>query len=331
MYKVKLSINAPTQGLLRQTPGLSGTWKNYRFYINQDIEECDFWIVFSKGQKQNETSKVSPDNLIFITGEPAPIYHYSKRGIRQYAKVIACRKDIKHPGLIYDQPGQPWHLGRIINPDGSFSFVKDYDYFKNNDQYSKKKKLISVISSNKAFTKGHNDRIKFVQQIKKYFGDKVDVFGRGINEIEDKWDAVANYKYHIALENSSVLDYWSEKLTDSYLAEAFPFYYGCKNIDKYFSAGCYIPIDIYDVDKTIKIIEKAIAEDVFENSADLLKEAKRRVLDEYNIFALIAGVCDGLDASSPKETVNLRHDLSYFDPYKIPMMMKRLYYKVIYR
>jgi len=330
MYRVKLSINAPTQGLLRQTPDSSGIWGDYKFYINQDIDECDFWVVFSKGTMKNEKTKVSPKNLIFITGEPEPIYHYAKKGIRQYAKVIACRKDIKHPDLIYDQPGQPWHLGRIFNPDGSFSFVKDYDYFKDNDQYSKKKKLLSVISSNKAFTKGHNDRIKFVRQIKQYFGDKIDVFGRGINEIDDKWDAVADYKYHIALENSSVDDYWSEKLADSYLAEAFPFYYGCKNIDKYFSAGSYIPINIYDVDKTIRVIEKAIAEDVFENSNNLLKEAKRRVLDEYNIFALIAKTCDDLDAFTPKEVLTLRHDLSYYDPYKIPMMIKRMYYKVIY-
>ena len=331
MLKVKLSINAPTAGLLRQTPDSGSIWGDYKFYINQEIDECDFWVVFSKGEKKNETTKISPNNLILITGEPEPIYHYDKRFIKQFGKIISCRRDINHPDLIYSQPAQPWHLGRIVNIDGRFTFLKDYNFFKNNDQISNKKKLLSVISSNKAFTKDHNDRIKFVRKIKEYFGDKLDVFGRGIHEIEDKWDAVADYKYHIALENCSVLDYWSEKLADSYLTETFPFYYGCKNLDKYFSTDSYIPIDINNLDQTIKIIEKAIAEDVFENSVTQLREAKRRVLDEYNIFALIAHACDGLDPSIPKSEVTLRHELSFFDPYKVPMILKRIYYKRFYR
>lgn len=330
MYKVKLSINAPKEGLLRQTPNLSGIWENYKFYINQGIEECDFWVVYSKGRKKNETAKVAPDNLIFISGEPEPVYHYDSRFLKQFSTIITSRRDIKHPNIIYQHPAQPWHVGRISQGGGKFSFVKDYDYFKHNDSFAKEE-LISVVSSNRAFTKGHNDRTSFVRQLKECFGDQLAVFGRGINEVGDKWEAIARYKYHVAIENSSFPDYWTEKLADSYLAGAFPFYYGCKNIDKYFSAGSYIPIDIYDVDKAIKIVEKAIAEDVFENSADLLKEAKRRVLDEYNIFALIASVCDGLDALAPKETVNLHHELSYFDPSKIPMMIKRMYYKILYR
>lgn len=331
MYKVKLSINAPTAGLLRQTPGSCSIWGDYKFYINQEIDECDFWVVFSKGEKKNETTKVSPNNLIFITGEPEPIYHYDKRFIKQFGKIISCRRDINHADLIFSQPAQPWHLGRIVNPDGTFTFLRDYNFFKNNDQISNKKKLLSVISSNRAFTKGHKDRIRFVHQLKEHFGDRLDLFGRGIHEIEDKWDSLADYKYHIALENCSVYDYWSEKLADSYLAGAFPFYYGCRNLNKYFPEGSYVSIDINSPARAIKVIEEAMAKDVFENSLSLLRDAKRMVLDEYNIFSLIARTCDGLDASRPKSKVVLRHELSYFDPWKVPMLLKRTYYKALYR
>lgn len=50
----------------------------------------------------------------------------------------------------------------------------------------KKTKLISVITSNKAFTKGHLKRIEFVEKLKAYYGDKLDVFGQGFNSFEDK-------------------------------------------------------------------------------------------------------------------------------------------------
>ena len=60
------------------------------------------------------------------------------------------------------------------------------------------------------------------------------IFGKGINGFEDKWDTLRDYKYHIVIENSSFDDYWTEKLADNYLAECFPFYHGCKNINKYF-------------------------------------------------------------------------------------------------
>lgn len=97
MYNVKLSINAPAEGLLRQTPDSSGVWRKYKFLINSDVEECDFWVVYSKGCKKNENAKVSPNNLILITGEPEPVYHYDRRFIKQFSRVIACRRDIKHP------------------------------------------------------------------------------------------------------------------------------------------------------------------------------------------------------------------------------------------
>ena len=43
-----------------------------------------------------------------------------------------------------------------------------------------------MISSNKAFTDGHRQRLKFVEALKEHFGENIDVFGRGINSFADK-------------------------------------------------------------------------------------------------------------------------------------------------
>jgi len=87
--------------------------------------------------------------------------------------------------------------------------------------------------------------------VKDYFGERIDIFGRGINEIEDKWDALDRYKYHIALENSVVEDYWTEKLSDAYLAGCYPIYYGCPNIEKYFDISSLARINITQSDPVI--------------------------------------------------------------------------------
>ena len=152
----------------------------------------------------------------------------------------------------------------------------------------KKSKLISVISSNKSFTPGHENRLEFVEVLRRHFGAQVDVFGKGFNEIEDKWEALAPYKYHIVLENSSFKDYWTEKLADAYLAFCYPIYFGCPNIYDYFDASMLSVIDIAKPDQAVEEIEKCLAADEYEARIERLKKARHRILNEYNIFAVIS-------------------------------------------
>ncbi len=328
MIKIKLSINSPIAGLLRQTPNNDGVWGAYKFFINEDVEECDYWVVYSKGEKSNISTKVASQNMIFISGEPEPIYHYAKRFIKNFHTVITTRKDINHPNIINLHPAQPWWVGRKMKETGEINFSLTFNEL---EQSPRKSKLISVISSNKGFTKGHNDRINFVKKLKDHFGNTLDVFGKGINGFEDKWDTLKDYKYHIVLENSSFPDYWTEKLADCYLAEAFPFYYGCKNLDKYFPKESYKSIDIYNVEKTINTIEVAIKEDLYTKRLNVIKDAKNLLMNTHNIFPMLCDICDNLDSSLPKKSITIKHEQSYIDLGKIPMILSRLYFKYLYK
>lgn len=327
MRIVKLSINSPIEGLLRQTPNNDGIWGDYKFVINEKTDECDFWVVYSKGHKGKDSSNVAPENLIFISGEPEPVYHYARSFVKKFGTVITTRKDIKHPRIVFLQPAQPWWVGRKMKLDGSIEFCLNYNDFLGSP---KKSKQLSVITSNKGFTKGHIARIKFVEKLKDHFGDSIDVFGRGINGFEDKWDTLKDYKYHIAIENFSSDDYWTEKLSDSYLSEAFPFYFGCRNLTKYFPLNSYEMIDIYDIDKSIKIIETGMKNNFYEVNRKFLLEAKERVLYQHNLFPLICGICDNMNTENPHKTITLRSEMSYFDLYKIPMLIRRFFYKKVY-
>ncbi len=197
--------------------------------------------------------------------------------------------------------------------------------FKGNSKHKQKK--MSVIISNKVYNRDHLNRIKFVEKLKKHYQDKLDVFGIGFNAIEDKWDAIADYKYHIVLENSSYLDYWTEKLADCYLAGSFPFYYGCKNIDKYFPPNSYIPIDINDFAKTIEVIDQSIENNTYEKNIELIEESRNLVLYKYNLFELICSICDLKNPHEKKQQIKLRHELSFLDLHKLPLLAKRVYFK----
>lgn len=316
MYKVKLSIDV---NCINQTPGRKGVWANYSFDINGTENEYDFWVVYSKGVFKTEKCRVAKENTIMITGEPSTIYHYSNGYMNQFGTILTCRNDTKQPHQIHIQPAQPWFIGRIVDGNGVVSFKTGYDDYKGKYEYDKTK-LISVISSNKAFTKGHRERIDFVNKLKEHFGDKLDVYGRGFNGFDDKWDVVAPYKYHIAIENSSFDDYWTEKLADSYIGGAYPIYYGCTNIEKYFDKNALTLIDIHDVDKSIKQIEDVINSNTYEKNTDAIIKAKNQVLDEYNLFAMLAKIMDDMNPNAEKEEVVIKADTSFFDFAKIKTM-----------
>ncbi|MDD4900401.1 MAG: glycosyltransferase family 10, partial [Candidatus Omnitrophica bacterium] len=190
-------------------------------------------------------------------------------------------------------PAFPWHVGRKEKNNRNLNFTMGYDCLKAIKEY-KKDKLISVVSSSKAFTKGHCLRLDFVRKLKEYFGERIDVFGRGIRDFEDKWDVVAPYKYHIVLENNSAPDYWTEKLSDAFLGCSYPLYYGCTNIKDYFPEGSFTCIDMNDADWAIKKIESCINGQVYERSIGKLLEAKSLILDKYNFFPYAAALVNGL-------------------------------------
>lgn len=143
-----------------------------------------------------------------------------------------------------------------------------------------------MISSNKVFTEGHRVRYEFVMKLQAHFGEDIQVFGRGINEVADKWDAIAPFRYHLALENSAFDDYWTEKLADAYLARSFPIYYGCPNLERYFEPKSFLSIDLQQPQQAMQRIEALLADDPFEQRQQQLERARNLVLEQYQLFPL---------------------------------------------
>lgn len=302
IIKVKISTPFPDWPLKRQTPGSSGKWKDCIFYINDDTTECDWWVVYDN-LLQKETVSCPKENTIFITGEPPSIKKYDQKFLYQFNYIITSHNDIKHDNIVNSQQALPWMTG--IKFDKDTKKWNTDNFFNYNDFLLKKiekTKLISIITTKKNNTPGHQKRLEFIERLYKHFGRKLDIYDNNIKRYEDKWEATVDYKYHIVLENCSINDYWTEKLSDCYLAESYPFYFGCKNIQKYFDSSSLTCININNPKDAIAQIENTIKIDTYNKSLDDLKNAKKLILNKYNIFPMICNFINDRTNIKPNYT-----------------------------
>jgi hypothetical protein len=295
MIKVKISGDKSCVNLRRQTPNGSSIWGNCIFYFNEDIEECDYWVVYDSINTR-EKALCFTENTIFFTAEPPSIKKYSNFFLKQFHTVFTCHNEINHKNIIQSQPALPWFVGMKFNfksKQWNHDNAKTWNDFEK-DSVEVKSKLISIITSNKTFTSGHKNRINFLSQINKEFPNQIDIFGSGYREIEDKCDGLTKYKYSLVIENSSFQNYWTEKLADCFLTETYPIYYGCPNIFDYFPRGSLSIIDIDNIEESINIIKSVIESNEYENSLELIKKSKKLILNQYNFFPVIVNFINNL-------------------------------------
>jgi hypothetical protein len=272
----------------RQSPDSAGKWGDCEFITSSATNEYDAWVVY-EDLVSVETAICPPNAVILITGEPPSIKSYSTPFLAQFSMVLTVHPGLQHPKILHSQLALPWHVGRRVRGADNLSFHLSYDELKKISAPAKTR-CCSVICSDKSQTPGHRQRLKFVRQMASHFGPRLDVFGRGIRDIEDKWKAIAPYRYHITLENSSIKHYWTEKLADAFLGGAYPFYYGCPNLAEYFPAGSFTAIDIARPSEAIEIIEAAMAADVAAQSLPQLQTARELVLDRYSLYPVMANL-----------------------------------------
>lgn len=329
MINVKISTILSNFVFKKQLPEGKDEWRGCRFFINKDIEECDYWFVY-EDIKKTEKTKCPPQNIILITGEPPSIKKYNPKFLKQFNHVITSHQDINHPGKIIQQQALPWMIGSKYKKETKTwdeENYKDYDFF-SSKQKIEKTKTISVIFSNKKDTPGHLQRAIFIEKLKKEFGDTLDIFGLGFEEISDKWDGIAPYKYHLAIENSSVPHYWTEKLADAYLGESFPIYYGCPNIEEYFPKKSMTIIDINKVDESIKKIKDIISKNTHEKSINEIKEGKNLVLNKYGFFNLIYKIIEKNNKHQEKNNKHQEKKNMILEPQKKEKGFFRKYLKI---
>ena len=318
---IKVSSGDPAYSdlLLRQTVGHLGIWDDCTFEVNNNIEKCDWWFVLhGSGLVVAETCLCDPNHIVYVSMEPDEIMSKISHGfLNQFSRLILCDRAIKHSDIVYEN-WLTWWVGIIVSKNNKKHVFRpnvkiDYDQLSNMESGNKMNK-ISLIMSDKDISDGHKKRIAFVDKmmtlpISKY----IDVFGHGFKPIPDKWSAIAPYKCHLVLENSVQKDYWSEKLADSFLGFSYPIYYGCPNIEDYFSRNSMSIIDIENFDESIVLLETIIDNDIDVKKSLAICSSRRKILNKYNIFSLMAKMAQ--NKATTYEKISLKTNIYFSDSF----------------
>ena len=304
--RIKVSYYFAGEPLFRQTPGGRGVWKDHTFLNNDTaLGECDIWVVLDD-LAEEEASRVKSGRAVLITLEPHRKREYPPAYLAQFDLVVSCHRDLPHPNVRIDHQGQTWHIGMhkgaSADDPGTLGETLGYDDFVAMPPPEKTKSLSTFCSISSGLP-GHRLRQTFVETLQARLGDKIDVFGRGVRPLPDKADGLIPYRYHIALENSRLHDYCTEKLSDSYLGWAFPIYWGCPNVTDYFPRDSLIEIDIDKPNEAIDIIESVMNEPLSAERMAGMAAARALVLDRYNTFDVMARACATLAPAEPRKMV----------------------------
>jgi hypothetical protein len=319
MLKIKLSIPGfGTNINISQFVGnLENRYQNCQFYVNNsNISEVDFWFVIDDLHLEKEHVVVDPDHIYFLTAEQVYNigYYCTSNKIKfldQFAKIVSCY-DIFRENAEYDLPFLGWMINANHGPSIMAGAHRDVNWLKNLSSIEKTR-TISVFCSQKTLTPEHQARYKFVQILKKHFGDTLDWYGNGVQSIPEKWDGIAPYKYHIVLENQSRHNIISEKIYDSYLGLAYPIYWGAPNLADYFPKESFSQIEILDWRNSIKTIERILLKDEWAKTLPALIQSKNIVTTDLNIFSRFSKLANNHPAEklSTKRLVEL-HSVSNY-------------------
>jgi hypothetical protein len=268
---VRIIKNWTWPDLARQTPGGTGRWNGVRFELGGD-GPCDYGVVLN--QAPPGTMITCPPEHVWLLLQEPPNDHFRAmhRGSTVHSRVFTTDTSLEGARYVQTHPALPWHVDR------------DYDWLKGCAP-PEKTRAVSCITSAKAIFEGHRRRLRFLADVRRQV--PFDLFGRGFASVSDKWDVLAPYRFALVVENFANPLYWSEKLADPLLAWTVPIYAGCTNITRWFPEDAIIQVDMADPDAADKIEAAVNDERGWKRRMDAVAEARRRILDEYNMFAVI--------------------------------------------
>ena len=172
-------------------------------------------------------------------------------------------------------------------------------FYRNNDNFNKQKKLSICVSVSK--TPGKNPMYDFRRELVfKILESNLDcdIFGWGW-EISDprykgspdnKAEALLPYEYSIAIENSLLDGYISEKLFDCFLSNTVPVYYGTQTADTIYNPKSFLRLPYTnEPSRIVDWLQELTKSETGSNLKyqDYIIESKERYYTRYNLYNLI--------------------------------------------
>jgi len=259
--------------LRRQTPGGTGRWGDVEITFDP-VRECDLLLVLNSPNRDIRVRCPVGNRWLFSQESPVDMYRWHRESFRHFDRVFTFWDDVSDAVVVHEQTALPWHVGKTYDQLHALTL---------SEARAHKRDAVSWVTSAATHKPGHKLRMAFKDHLVAQrfpFG----LFGRGFDPIADKFDGLYPYKYSIAIENHGCNDYWTEKIADCFLSWTMPIYWGAPNILDYFPAESMILVDPADPAAALATVQAARAAGRWQQNTEALAEARRRVLERYQLF-----------------------------------------------
>jgi len=259
--------------------------ENIKIILNQS-GEADLVLVLNT-VKSPRWVRLPKGSLIKVLQEPTvrnPVTHlFSFWHSRVYDRILTHSPDVRDARQIRSLP----YLNSWVDPELAMPGVVT------------KQHQLSIIASTLTLFAGHKLRANFVNNLLSRRPDlERHTFGKGrAQELTNKRDGLQNYRFSIAIENSCIPSYITEKFYDCIITGCIPLYYGAPDIADYFPADSYISLPINDFEESYRIVDR-LSESEYLRRLPALIEARRLIRERYSLGALILDYFEQHEKSS---------------------------------
>ena len=257
------------------------------FVLDPLARDYDWFVVYDDLPKsRNERFPMSrevlacpPENTILLTYEPSTVKYYGDDYVGQFAHVLTSHEAeaLSHPGRHDASPVGKWYYGGVA------------DALRHVSPPEKSGQICIFLSAKRMGHTLHRKRFDFQNALTRLLPE-IDIYGWDVRYVEKKADCLDRYRYTIAVENHIGPHHWTEKLSDSFLGYCLPFYSGCPNAVAYFPQESFIPLDMENPRASAETIREAIAGGEYEKRLPAIIEARRRVVEDYNLANIVGDV-----------------------------------------
>jgi len=265
------------------------SWKSSSEYVDDLKTDCmpithfdvtssdtaDYFVVINYPAQDDY---YDPKKTIIIQMEPW-VYDDSKKW---GAKTWGAWSNPDPKKFLYIQTPR-----KALNP-ACWSLIGDLDTLP-----AKSNSVCSIFSDKKNDT-GHIARIELAGLC------GVDVYGKEnyhsmplyIGQVpeENRYNVYSKYKYVLAVENNSEMNYATEKIWEPLICECLPFYWGCPNLEEYIDPQAFVRLPLDDPAKAAEIVRQAIEEDWWSRRIDAIRATKKKIMSEFGLFTVISKI-----------------------------------------
>lgn len=278
------------------------------FIQDPECREYDWLVVYDSflpggrhgAFREWERLACPREHTILITAEPPTIRTYARCFTEQFAYVLTTHlpQYLRHPGRRYGEGSLRWvadypldevfaqygegQKASVIQGGGIPSAFPSLEY-------PKTKGLSTVCSVKQQKHTLHYKRYQLTQFLQSRMPE-MDWYGFGVKPLKHKYEALTDYRYHVAVENYIGDYHWTDKISDPILGLCLTFYAGDPRLGEIIPPESFIPIPLDDHEAAYHIIREAMLHHEYEKRLPAIREARRLIVKQYNLYNRVAAL-----------------------------------------